>query len=100
MLASIFPYVISLNEDFSDFYQIIERLAVCALITLPSVYAILVVFSYYRELSQSRGLVLRDPRMEAADFFWPSDSASNIRTVDVYMASHYRPSAPCKFDFV
>jgi hypothetical protein len=109
VLASIFPFVVSLGEDFSDSFDILERVLFCILITFPSVYAILVIFSYYRELSQSRGQVLRDPRLEGAtEFWWANPSAPMSceaeRPVDVYVTSHRycQPSSspPSKFDFV
>jgi hypothetical protein len=98
ILANFFPYVVLLSDDFADSYDVIERLLFCALITFPSIYGILVVFSYYRELSQSHGLVIRDPRVEGSQLFY--GPVSRDRRVEVYLTSHHFPSAPSKFDFV
>ena len=93
ILANAFPYVVLFNDDFSDVDLVVERLVFCALFTFPSVYAILVVFSYYRELSQSRGLVLSDPRLAGSEFwYYPGAPVAPNQSVEVYMASHYPPS--------
>ena len=93
ILANAFPYIVLFNDDFDDVDLVVERLIFCALFTFPSVYAILVVFSYYRELSQSRGLVLSDPRLAGSEFwYYPGAPMAPNQSVEVYMASHYPPS--------
>ena len=102
VLANAFPYVVLLNDDFDSANDVIERLIFCTLFTVPSVYAIVVVFSYYRELSQSRGLVLTNPRLAGSEFwYYPGAPISGNRSVEIYLASHYPPSTQqSKYDFV
>lgn len=56
IFATLLPLGVSLTEDFSVNFNIFQRLTFCILVTFPSLYGILIIFSYYRELSKGESV--------------------------------------------
>lgn len=83
IFATLLPLGVSMTEDFSISFNVFQRLAFCILVTFPSLYGILIVFSYYRELSkrvnngEADDIADLDPHYEASKI-WLGQVDPNI----------------------